>query len=130
MQIGTKSYRRGEVWHHRCRNGLRIGGAAEFAGLDTPPNYSRSEKLVEIARRYLPGLDDSGGEKWMGHRPSTPDSLPVIGRSARFDNVHYAFGHGHYGLTMAATTAKLVASSVHGDSPAIDLNPYSIQRFA
>ena len=111
-------------------NGLRIGGAAEFAGLDTPPNYSRSEKLVEIARRYLPGLDDSGGEKWMGHRPSTPDSLPVIGRSARFDNVHYAFGHGHYGLTMAATTAKLVASSVHGDSPAIDLDPYSIQRFA
>ena len=111
-------------------DGLRIGGAAEFAGLKTPPNYRRSEILVNIARRYLPGLDDSGGEKWMGHRPSTPDSIPVIGPSSRFDNVYYAFGHGHYGLTMAATTGKLVAASMRGERTGIDLDPYSINRFS
>ena len=83
-----------------------------------------------IARRYLPGLDDSGGEKWMGHRPSTPDSIPVIGPSSRFDNVYYAFGHGHYGLTMAATTGKLVAASMRGERTDIDIDPYSINRFS
>ena len=46
--------------------GLRIGGAAEFAGLKTPPNYKRSEKLLEIARRYLPNLSDTDCEQWMG----------------------------------------------------------------
>ena len=35
--------------------GLRIGGAAEFAGLDAPPNYARSRALVALASRYFPG---------------------------------------------------------------------------
>ncbi|MCY3769335.1 MAG: FAD-binding oxidoreductase [Gammaproteobacteria bacterium] len=109
--------------------GLRIGGAAEFAGLRAPPNYRRSDKLVEIARRYLPGLDDTGGEKWMGQRPATPDSLPVIGRSGRFGNVYYAFGHGHAGLTMAATTGKLVAQLVSAGHPGFDIEPFGIHRF-
>ena len=112
------------------QDGLRIGGAAEFAGLKTPANYKRSEKLLQIARRYLPSLNDAGCEQWMGHRPSTPDSIPVIGKSLKFDNIHYAFGHGHYGLTMAATTGKLVAQSMLGEKPDVDLEPFSISRFS
>ncbi len=110
-------------------NGLRIGGAAEFAGTETPANYKRSERLVEIARRYLPGLDDSGGEKWMGHRPSTPDSLPVIGPSTRYNNVYYAFGHSHAGLTMAATTGKMIAQMVNKEPIPFDSSPFHISRF-
>ena len=63
--------------------GLRIGGAAEFAGLEAAPNWRRSEALMTLARRYLPDLDTRGARPWMGNRPTTPDSLPVIGRSAR-----------------------------------------------
>jgi D-amino-acid dehydrogenase len=111
------------------RSGLRIGGAAEFSGLLAKPNYQRSERLVEIARRYLPALDDTGGEKWMGHRPSTPDSIPIIGPSEKFLNLNYAFGHGHYGLTMAATTGKLIASSISNEKCDVDLSPFSIRRF-
>ena len=112
------------------KNGLRIGGAAEFAGLHAPPNFRRSKKLVELARYYLPALNDRGGEQWMGHRPSTPDSVPVIGPSATAANVFYAFGHGHYGLTLAATTGKLVAQSIARVRPEVDLSPFSITRFA
>lgn len=111
-------------------NGLRIGGAVEFSGIDRPPNYNRSDRLVEIAKQYLPELDDSNGEKWMGHRPSTPDSIPVIGRSGGFDNVYYAFGHGHYGLTMAATTGKLISQLVCNQPTSINLKPFSINRFS
>ena len=110
-------------------SGLRIGGAAEFSGIKKPPNYKRSERLVEIARRYLPNLDDTGGEKWMGHRPATPDSLPVIGPSRQYKNVCYAFGHGHYGLTMAPTTGKMIAQMISGEPASIALTPFSIDRF-
>ncbi|HZA01309.1 MAG TPA: amino acid oxidase, partial [Hyphomicrobiaceae bacterium] len=44
-------------------------------------------------------------------------------------NVIYAFGHGHHGLTQAAATADLVAALVAGRAPAIDLKPYSVERF-
>ncbi len=110
-------------------NGLRIGGAAEFAGLDAPPNFQRSERLVEIARTYLPGLDTQNSQNWMGHRPSTPDSLPVIGTSARYPTVYYAFGHGHLGLTMAATTAKLLGQIISAEKPVFDPAPFHISRF-
>jgi D-amino-acid dehydrogenase len=109
--------------------GLRIGGAVEFGGLDAKPNYKRSEALVTLARKYFPGLNEAKGTVWCGHRPCTPDSLPVIGRSPRAPNVIYAFGHGHYGLTQSATTGRLVADIVSGTTPPIDLKPFSINRF-
>ena len=109
--------------------GLRIGGAAEFAGLDAPPNYERSDRLRRLARHYLPGLADDPGTAWMGHRPTTPDTLPVIGASPRAPRIVHAFGHGHLGLTQAATTARLVADIIAGRPAPIDLAPYSIGRF-
>lgn len=109
--------------------GLRIGGAAEFAGLEAPANFKRSQALLALARRYLPGLDEHDARQWMGHRPTTPDSLPVIGTSRKSDRVLYAFGHGHLGLTQAATTAQMIGDLLQGRQPRLDLAPYSIQRF-
>ncbi|TIW51689.1 MAG: FAD-binding oxidoreductase, partial [Mesorhizobium sp.] len=58
--------------------GVRVGGAVELGGIERPPNFARSKAMLEKARRFLPGLDPSGGREWMGYRPSLPDSLPVI----------------------------------------------------
>ena len=109
--------------------GLRIGGAAEFGGLNAPANYRRSQALVTLASRYLPGLRTTGAVNWAGHRPATPDSLPVIGAASRHPDVYYAFGHGHLGLTQAATTARLIADLIVNRPPIIDPSPYSIARF-
>jgi D-amino-acid dehydrogenase len=109
--------------------GLRIGGAAEFGGLDAKADYRRSEALVKLASRYLPGISSHGGIAWAGHRPATPDSLPVIGPSPRHGKIFYAFGHGHLGLTQAATTGRLIADLVGGRPTPFDLKPYSISRF-
>jgi len=108
--------------------GLRVGGAVELAGLELPPNYARSKAMLEKAKRFLPGLKTEGGREWMGYRPSLPDSLPVIGRS-RAPNVVYAFGHGHLGKTQAAATARLIRNLISGEDPAIDISPFSPQRF-
>jgi D-amino-acid dehydrogenase len=109
--------------------GLRIGGAAEFAGLEAPPNFARPKALVALAKRYFPGLNAEGGREWMGHRPATPDTLPVIGRSPRRQNVFYAFGHGHTGLTFGPTTGRLIADLIAGRPPSLDLAPFAIARF-
>jgi D-amino-acid dehydrogenase len=110
--------------------GLRIGGAAEFGGLHAEPNFKRCQALVTLASRYLPDLRTDGGTNWAGHRPATPDSLPVIGASPRHPQIFYAFGHGHLGLTQAATTGRLIADLIRGAPNTIDLSPYAIARFS
>ena len=109
--------------------GVRVGGAVELAGLDAPPNYERSAVLLAKAKRFMPSLDTTGGTQWMGFRPSLPDSLPAIGAAARDARVIYAFGHGHLGLTQAASTARLVADLLAGRPSALDLSPFRPQRF-
>ncbi len=109
--------------------GLRIGGAVEMGGLTAPPNYKRADALAALAKRYLPDLNIEGGTRWMGHRPGTPDSIPVISRSATAANVLYAFGHGHLGLTMSVTTGRLIADLLAGRDPGIDMTPYRIDRY-
>ncbi len=109
--------------------GLRIGGGAEFAGLEAPANLRRAEALLTLATRALPGLRTDGGRAWMGHRPATPDSLPVIGSSPSTPGLFHAFGHGHLGLTQAAPTGRLIADLVTGAPPPFDPAPFSIARF-
>jgi len=65
----------------------------------------------------------------MGFRPSLPDSLPVIGPARRTDQVLYAFGHAHHGLTQAAATAEMIASFVGRRTQPIDPAPYAVTRF-
>ena len=109
--------------------GLRLAGTVELAGLHAPPNWKRAEVLVERAKRILPGLDATDGSPWMGHRPSLPDSLPVISASPHHKNVFFAFGASHLGLTEGATTGALIADLVAGRTPAIDMSPFRIDRF-
>ena len=109
--------------------GIRVGGAVELAGLKAPPNHARSKAMLRKAQRFMPSLKAEGGREWMGYRPSLPDTLPVIGRAAGDDRVIYAFGHGHLGLTQAAATGRLVRDLAAGQSAAIDLSPFSPQRF-
>lgn len=113
----------------RLSTGIRVGGAVELGGLSLPPNYKRSEAMLRKAKAFLPGLKTEGGTQWMGFRPSLPDSLPAIGRAKASPHVLYAFGHGHLGLTQSAGTGRLVAELLTGASPAIDLTPFSPQRF-
>jgi len=110
-------------------NGLRVAGAVELAGTEAPPNYRRADALKVQAERMLPELSGSSVSRWMGHRPSMPDSLPVIGPSPRFANVYFAFGHGHVGLCGGAPTGRLIADLVAGRTPNIDIAPYRADRF-
>lgn len=110
-------------------HGVRVGGAVELGGLKLPPNYKRADAMLTKAARLMPGLKTTGGKQWMGFRPSLPDSLPAIGRSRPSPRIVYAFGHGHLGLTQSAAAGRLVTDIITGATPALDLTPFSPQRF-
>jgi D-amino-acid dehydrogenase len=114
--------------------GLRFAGTVELAGLAAPPDWRRAHILLEQGRKMLPGLASSCPEErisvWMGHRPSLPDSLPVLGPSRATPDVIYAFGHGHVGMTSAPMTGKIVADLIAGRPPSIDIAPFAPGRFA
>jgi len=109
-------------------NALRIGGAVELALPDAPANYRRAAAMRKKMRRYVPDLQEEGGTEWMGRRPSTPDSLPVISLHPRDPRIAFAFGHGHLGLTLSATTGRHVARLISGEGESA-LAPFSIARF-
>jgi D-amino-acid dehydrogenase len=113
--------------------GLRLAGQVELAGLDAAPNWQRAEVLLAFARKVFPALPaDLPPDRvklWMGHRPSTPDGLPVLGPATHCRDVVHAFGHGHVGLTAAAMSGKIVADVIAGRTPPFDLSPYAASRF-
>ena len=109
--------------------GMRFAGTAEFASLDAPPNYDRAKVLLKHASRVLPGINTEIHTEWMGHRPSLPDSLPVIGPSPHFPSVYFAFGHSHAGLMGSVITGRTIADLVAARDPALDIKPFRIDRF-
>ncbi|MGF6938344.1 D-amino-acid dehydrogenase [Paraburkholderia sp. UCT70] len=110
--------------------GLQIGGTIEFAGRNAEPNFQRAEIILEKAKRILPELRTDDVEFGVGYRPFLPDTKPVIDRSRRLSNVLMAFGHGQLGLTLGATTGRLIADMIAGRATKQNLAPFSAYRFA
>jgi len=112
----------------RFRSGLRAASFVEFGREDSPPDPRKWARLRDHARALgLPFAE--GTSEWMGARPTLPDYLPAIGRSRRANNLFYAFGHQHLGLTLAATTGETIAAMVMGEAPQIDPASFDIERF-
>lgn len=109
--------------------GLQIGGTIEFSGADAEPNFKRSDIILEKARRILPQLDVTHKEYGIGIRPFLPDTKPVIDVSPRLSNVAICCGHGQLGLTLGATSGRLVADLLHKRTPAQSVVPFRANRF-
>ncbi len=107
---------------------LRVAGTVELGGLTAPPSRHRLDRLLQGARKIFPDLPKPSA-RWMGFRPSLPDSLPVIGPSSGGADVIHAFGHGHIGVTLAPITGRIVADLVRGKQPEVDITPYLPTRF-
>jgi D-amino-acid dehydrogenase len=129
------SMRHSIIWPARAfmvtptAGGIRVGGTVEMAGLDAAPDYRRAKITVKRAKEALPNLKAENTTEWMGHRPALPDTVPILSASAKVPGVFVATGHGHLGMTYAATTGRLMADLITGVAPPVDLHPYRIDRF-
>lgn len=112
----------------RFQSGLRAAGFVEFAHPATKPDSRKWQMLARHVREL--GLPVRGEPRpWFGARPTLPDYLPAIGRSIRADNLLYAFGHQHLGLTLAALTAELIGALAVGEIPELPLQAFDLERF-
>ncbi len=110
-------------------DGVRLAGTAEFAEADAPLDESKAHTMLEHAKVML-GEAPEITSTWVGSRPSTPDSLPVIGPLKRYPQISLGFGHGHLGLTFGAVTGQLITRAIQGESDTVDLAPFAPERFS
>ena len=108
---------------------LRCAGIVEFGGLNKGPSQGPIELLKRNAHEIFPELEYDSVNVWMGHRPSTSDSLPLIGNYESVPNVWAGFGHQHLGLTGGPKTGRWLAQLITGETPNVDMKPYSPNRF-
>ena len=112
--------------------GLRIAGFFELGARNANPSVERARQLVEETRPFVAALDDSsfaeGPAGWAGFRPSTPDSLPLLGPVPGAPGLVVATGHGMLGVTLAPATGVAVASVLRGERPDW-LSPFAPDRF-
>jgi D-amino-acid dehydrogenase len=111
---------------------LRMGGTMEISGLNSPMLIKRAEAIFYASKKYYPSLNVQfpGSDKiWHGLRPLTPDGLPYIGRTSKYENVTLAGGHAMVGLSLAAATGKLVQQIASKQKTEIDIHAFAPERF-
>jgi D-hydroxyproline dehydrogenase len=61
-------------------SGLRLAGTTEFSSAehDAAPNRARADILKRHIGETMPGLAIEETNRWMGHRPTLPDFLPLL----------------------------------------------------
>ncbi len=110
-------------------HGLRVAGTVEIAGLDAPPDERRAKALIANVRTMFPDVNTQEHRFWMGFRPSTPDSLPMLGEAASHPGLFLAVGHGHFGMTGGPPSGRLVANLINRQPVGLDAARYSPARF-
>ncbi len=110
-------------------NNLRVAGTAEFAGYDHSIFQPRIDMLKNSLIKHFPNCGEiEEASAWACLRPSTPDSVPIIGRS-RFDNLLFNTGHGTLGWTQNFSSAQLISDIVAERKTELNMDWYSANRF-
>ena len=111
------------------RQGLRLTTGAEFALRDAPATPVQLERIEPMARSLTALGERVDTQPWLGSRPCTADMLPLVGSAPRHPGLWFSFGHAHHGLTQAASSGRLLAELMCGETPYIDPKPYRVERF-
>jgi D-amino-acid dehydrogenase len=95
---------------------LRLAGTLELGSDPDAVGRRRVDAVVAAGRRHIAGVDGARvSHVWRGLRPMAPDGMPIIGHAPSDRRVIVATGHGVLGITLAPSTAELVASLAAGN---------------
>ncbi|MEV4187879.1 FAD-binding oxidoreductase [Streptosporangium canum] len=107
-----------------------IGASRERVGFDRTVSVPVLERLARQAVELFPALADRRAIRaYCGFRPYCPDHLPVIGEDPRAPGLHHACGHEGAGIGLAPATGHLIAQTLAGLRPDLDLTPFRPDRF-
>jgi D-amino-acid dehydrogenase len=113
-------------------NDLRVGGTLEISNFDPRINQNRLQGIVESVPRYFPDFEIQKSELdkvWHGFRPCTPDGLPYLGKSHKFDNLTIATGHAMMGMSLGPATGRIVSQIILNRKTDLDLRLMNPDRF-
>jgi glycine oxidase len=106
-----------------------IGATVEDAAFDKTVHAADIAHLRDLASELLPFLADAPQlEAWSGIRPATADSLPLLGSLPGQPHSLLATGHYRNGILLAPATAHVMAQTITGETPSIDLSPFVPDR--
>lgn len=114
------------------RAGGRViaGSTMEYVGFDKRVTAEGLAKLLCLAAEVCPALGQATvSGSWAGLRPGTEDKLPFLG-AGPLERLYLATGHFRNGILLAPMTARVIASLVKGERPAVDLRPFRFERLS
>lgn len=107
-----------------------IGASRERVGFDRTFSLPVVRRLAAQATALFPLLGTVHAMRaYLGFRPYLPDHLPAIGADPRAPGLHHACGHEGAGIGLAVGTGHLIAQSLTGGTPDLDLAPFRPDRF-
>jgi D-amino-acid dehydrogenase len=108
---------------------IRCAGVVEFASTEAAAQDGPVQFIKRQIATLFPDLTYDHMSDWMGRRPATTDSLPLIGPARAIANGHMAFGHQHIGLTAGPKTGRLIADMVSNQPSNTDLSAFDPARY-
>ena len=92
---------------------------AHLAALNAPRDLRQIRRGQTAAASLVDIGDPLPEPPWHGTRPCLPRMLPMIGRAPRHKGLWFNFGHGHQGLTLGPTSARLLVDIIDGRDDAL-----------
>lgn len=115
------------------QHGLRFAGTMEINGLDLSINPRRVAGIQKSIPQYFPQFSEeqfADIQPWAGLRPCSPDGLPYIGKTKKFDNLIVATGHAMLGISLGPITGQLVSEIAQENTPHIDDTLLQVERYS
>lgn len=112
---------------------VRFAGTMEIAGTSMKIRSSRVRGFLQSVQSYLPDYpyDQLAPlQVWTGLRPCSPDGLPYLGRSSKYDNLVINTGHAMMGFSLGPISGKLTAQLCNHEKPEIPIERLKPDRFS
>lgn len=111
-------------------NNVIVGGSRNFVGFTETPEIEVVKAIARRAVRFFPVLKKMNIIRtYAGVRPYVKEHLPLITDVKGVPGYYIAAGHEGDGISMAPTTGQLIAEIVTGETPHMDVKPFSYSRY-
>ena len=110
----------------------RFAGTMEFSGNNDTIQKERVTALANAVKAHYKDftiLPEEQDYATSGLRPVSPDGLPFIGKTTKYNNLTIAAGHAMMGWSLGPITGKLVSQEVNGSKTLMDIAPLLPERF-
>jgi D-amino-acid dehydrogenase len=103
-----------KIVYSKFNDVFRIAGTVEMSGY----NSSISNKNINFLKRNIQEVFNNYGniddiKYWSGFRPYRPNSIPLVGKVEKLNNLYLNVGHGSLGWTNSLACANIIDNLVN-----------------